>query len=168
MYFSFLDLSMVWYGNCLWDRIPVQSQHKVRRRFIEVLSDRVTVTLIFKPGWCTFWLYSSTSGSAGGFRQNDPSLRKWQSLSHLAPEGATRTFSPSPGAELRATRGESSFRQAEGVQWLQDAHARLDTQLDRLRTKNAHLNYNITTAQLLDMKHKVRLKKRFILNVYVN
>ncbi|TNN81982.1 hypothetical protein EYF80_007628 [Liparis tanakae] len=97
---------------------------------------------------------TSTSGSAGGFRQNDPSLRKWQSLSHLAPEGATRTFSSSPGAELRATRGESSFRQAEGVQWLQDAHVRLDTQLDRLRTKNAHLNYNITTAQLLDMKHK--------------
>lgn len=29
MCFSFLDLSMVWYGNCLWDRVSVQSQHKV-------------------------------------------------------------------------------------------------------------------------------------------
>ncbi|XP_031713322.1 centrosomal protein of 83 kDa [Anarrhichthys ocellatus] len=98
---------------------------------------------------------TSTSGSAGGFRQNDPSLRKWQSLSHLVPEGATRTFPPYPRAELRAARGESSFRQAEGVHWLQDAHERLDTQLDRLRTRNSQLSYNITTAQLLDMKHKL-------------
>ncbi|XP_074490423.1 uncharacterized protein LOC141767075 isoform X1 [Sebastes fasciatus] len=97
---------------------------------------------------------TSTSGSTGGFRQNDPGLRKWQSLSHLAPEGATRPFRPSPGAELRAARGESSFRQAEGVQWLQGAHERLDTHLDRLRARNSQLSYNITAAQLLDMKHK--------------
>ncbi|XP_049929454.1 interaptin-like [Epinephelus moara] len=97
---------------------------------------------------------TSTSGSTGGFRQDDPGLKKWQSLSHLALEGATRPFPPSPGAELRAARIESSFRQAEGVQWLQDAHERLDTHMDRLRTRNAELSYNINTAQLLDMKHK--------------
>ncbi|KAL7403021.1 hypothetical protein ABVT39_023213 [Epinephelus coioides] len=97
---------------------------------------------------------TSTSGSTGGFRQDDPGLKKWQSLSHLALEGATRPFPPSPGAELRAARIESSFRQAEGVQWLQDAHERLDTHLDRLRNRNAELSYNINTAQLLDMKHK--------------
>ncbi|XP_044048906.1 trichohyalin-like isoform X2 [Siniperca chuatsi] len=98
---------------------------------------------------------TSTSGSTGGFRQNDPGLRKWQSLSHLALEGATRSFPPCPGAELRATRGESSFRQTEVVQCLQDAHERLNTQLDWLSTRNSQLSYNITTAKLLDMKNKL-------------
>ncbi|XP_032378471.1 early endosome antigen 1 isoform X3 [Etheostoma spectabile] len=97
---------------------------------------------------------ASPYGSTGGFRRNDPGLRKWQSLSHLAPEGAPRPFPPSPGAGLRAARGESSYGQAEGVQWLQDARERLDTQLDRLTTRNSQLSYNITTAQLLDMKRK--------------
>ncbi|XP_051239048.1 interaptin-like isoform X3 [Dicentrarchus labrax] len=96
---------------------------------------------------------TSTSGSTSGFRQNDPGLRKWQSLSHLAPN-PTRSFPPSPGAELRAARGASSYREAEVGQWLQDAHERLDTQLDRLRTRNSQLSYSLTTAQLLDMKHK--------------
>ncbi|KAK5902046.1 hypothetical protein CesoFtcFv8_007343 [Champsocephalus esox] len=95
---------------------------------------------------------SSTSGSTGGFRQSDPSLRKWQSLSHLAPECVTQPFPPSPG--LRFARGESSFRQAEGAHWLQDAHKHLDTQLDRLRMRNSPLSHNITASQLLDMKHK--------------
>ncbi len=106
-----------------------------------------------------YYMYSSTSGSTSGFRQNDPGLKKWQSLSHLVPEGAPLSFPPSPGAELRAARGEHSFRQAEVGQWLQDAHERLDTQLDQLTTRNSQLHYNITTAQLLDMKHKVNLKK---------
>ncbi|XP_062418974.1 uncharacterized protein LOC134131243 [Pungitius pungitius] len=97
---------------------------------------------------------TNTSGSAGGFRQTDPSLRKWQSLSHLVSEGATRTFPPSPGAELRASRCEGNVRQAGGVQWLRDAHKHLDTQLEQLRTRNSQLNTNITAAQLLDMKHK--------------
>ncbi|KAK5927827.1 hypothetical protein CgunFtcFv8_012943 [Champsocephalus gunnari] len=95
---------------------------------------------------------SSTSGSTGGFRQSDPGLRKWQSLSHLAPECVTQPFPPSPG--LRFARGESSFRQAEGAHWLQDAHKHLDTQLDRLRMRNSPLSHNITASQLLDMKHK--------------
>ncbi|XP_019116437.2 golgin subfamily A member 6-like protein 22 [Larimichthys crocea] len=98
---------------------------------------------------------TSTSGSTGAFRQNDPGLRKWQSLSHLTPETPTRSFPPSPGAELRAARGASSFRQSEVGQWLQDAHERLDTQLERLTTRNSQLRYNISTAQLLDMKHKL-------------
>ncbi|KAI9529586.1 hypothetical protein NQZ68_007823 [Dissostichus eleginoides] len=97
---------------------------------------------------------SSTSGSTGGFRQSDPGLRKWQSLSHLAPECATQPFPPSPGSGLRFARGESSYRQAEGAHWLQDAHKRLDTQLDRLRMRNSPLSHNITAAQLFDMKHK--------------
>ena len=85
-------------------------------------------------------------------------------MSHLALEGAPQPFPPSPREELRAARGESSFRQAQGVQWLQDAHERLDTQLDRLRTRNSQLSYNITTAQLFDMKRKV--SKTVNSNVY--
>ncbi|XP_026221178.1 mitotic spindle assembly checkpoint protein MAD1-like [Anabas testudineus] len=97
---------------------------------------------------------SSTSGSTVGFRQNDPGLRRWQSLSHVAPESATQSLSPSLGAELRATRSESRFRQLEVEQWLQDAHERLDTQLERLRTRDTQLSYHITAAQQLDMKYK--------------
>uniref|UniRef100_UPI0037E77C97 putative leucine-rich repeat-containing protein DDB_G0290503 n=1 Tax=Semicossyphus pulcher TaxID=241346 RepID=UPI0037E77C97 len=103
---------------------------------------------------------SSTSGSSGGFRQSDPGLRKWQSLSHLEPEGATRPFPPSPGAELRAARGDCSFRQADAGQWILDAHEQLDT-LDRLRNRNSQLSYNKTTAQLLDMKHKEKEAAEF-------
>ncbi|XP_028264132.1 interaptin isoform X2 [Parambassis ranga] len=104
--------------------------------------------------WCGSWnpgsgFMSKVSSGTGGFRQSDPGLRKWQSLSYLAPEAATRPF-PSAAAELRAARGESSFRQAAVVQWLQDAHERIDTHLDRLKTRNSQLS----AAQLLDMKHK--------------
>ncbi|XP_054862906.1 centrosomal protein of 128 kDa isoform X2 [Amphiprion ocellaris] len=94
----------------------------------------------------------NTSGT-GGFRSNEPGLRRWQSLSHLAPE-SPRSFPP-PGAELRAARGESSFRQAEAVQWLQGAHERIDAHLDRLKTRDTQLSYSISSAQLLGMKHKL-------------
>ncbi|KAM7396901.1 hypothetical protein PAMP_019906 [Pampus punctatissimus] len=94
---------------------------------------------------------ASTSDNTSGFRQNDPAMRRWQSLSYLAPEVAPRSF---PGAEFWAARGESSYGQSELVEWLQDAHERLDTQLDLLRSRDAQLNYNITAAQLLDIKHK--------------
>ncbi|KAM4618215.1 uncharacterized protein ACJ7VT_007616 [Polymixia lowei] len=62
--------------------------------------------------------------------------------------------SPSPGAELRAALEESSFRRAELVQRLREAHGRLDSQTDLLKSRDTQLNHSITTAQLLDMKHK--------------
>ncbi|XP_051807973.1 golgin subfamily A member 3-like isoform X4 [Acanthochromis polyacanthus] len=93
------------------------------------------------------------TSSTGGFRSNELGLRRWQSLSHLAPE-SPRSFPPL-GAELRAARGESSFRQAEAAEWLQGAHERIDTHLDRLKTRDTQLSYNISTAQLLGMKHKL-------------
>ncbi|XP_060891631.1 trichohyalin-like isoform X2 [Labrus mixtus] len=99
---------------------------------------------------CLSKVSTSTCGSTGGFRQNDPGLRKWQSLSHL--EAAPRPFPPSPGAEMRAARGECSLRQAEAGRWMQDVHERLDTQL---RNRKSQLSYNKTTTQLLDMKHKL-------------
>nr|XP_046248926.1 golgin subfamily A member 6-like protein 22 isoform X2 [Scatophagus argus] len=68
---------------------------------------------------------TSASGSSSSYRQNDASLRKWQSLSHLVPEGPTRAFSPSPGAQLRDSRGASSFGQAETGQWLDIKHKQL-------------------------------------------
>uniref|UniRef100_UPI003AAA500E uncharacterized protein n=1 Tax=Centroberyx gerrardi TaxID=166262 RepID=UPI003AAA500E len=97
---------------------------------------------------------TSTSGSTGGFRQHDPGMRRWNSMSRLAPEGAPRSFSPSPGAELRAALEESSFRRAELVQRLREAHERLDSQTDLVKTKDTQMHHSITTAQLLDMKHK--------------
>lgn len=86
-----------------------------------------------------FW----TSSSAGGSRQNDPGLRRWQSLSHLGPESPTRSL----GAELRAARDGSSFRQTEVVHWLQEAHERLESQLDWLKTRDMP-SYNAAIAQL--------------------
>lgn len=78
-------------------------------------------------------------------------------MSHLPSESPTQSFTPSTRGGLRAASGASGFRQAEVGQWLQDAYERLDTQLDRLMTRNSQLSYNITTAQLLDMKHKVKV-----------
>ena len=76
-------------------------------------------------------------------------------MSRMAPEGAPRSLSPSPGAELRAALTESGFRRAELVQRLREAHERLDSQTDLLKSKDTHLHHSTTTAQLLDMKHKV-------------
>ncbi|XP_045893700.1 interaptin-like isoform X3 [Micropterus dolomieu] len=135
--FSFMDLDM-------WD---------TKSRFTAQTSAWCGMATVSGSGFLSK-VSTSTSGSTGGFSQNDPGLRKWQSLSHLVPDGATRSFPPCPGAKLRTARGESSFRQAEVAQCLQDAHVRLDTQLDRLRARNSQLSDDITTAKLLDMKHK--------------
>ncbi|CAJ1056425.1 putative leucine-rich repeat-containing protein DDB_G0290503 isoform X2 [Xyrichtys novacula] len=97
---------------------------------------------------------TSTCGSTGGFRQSDPGLRRWQSLSHLEHEAATRSFSPSPGAELRAARGERSFKPTEVGRWMQDAHERLDCQLNGLSNRKSQLSYDKSTAHLHDMKHQ--------------
>lgn len=76
-------------------------------------------------------------------------------MSLLPPESPTQSFTPSTRGRLRAASGASGFRSAEVGQWLQDTYEHLDTQLDQLMTRNSQLSYNITTAQLLDMKHKV-------------
>lgn len=97
-------------------------------------------------------MFSSLSGNSGGFRQKDPDVKRWQPMS--ASGGGMRSFSPSPGAELQSIRGES--RRSDVTQWLQDAHKRLDTKLDRLRTRDSQLSYQINAAQLLDITHKVK------------
>ncbi|KAM9753439.1 uncharacterized protein ACNS7B_006723 isoform 2-T2 [Menidia menidia] len=107
--------------------------------------------------WCGM---SAVSGSGyqskvstrdSGFGQSGPSLRRWQSLSHLAPEKGVR--SSLSGAAARVGHGESSFRQA-GVRWLSDARERLDTQQDHLRSRDMQLSYNTAKAQMFDMKQK--------------
>ena len=149
--FSLSDLSVVWFVNRLWIWVSIQCQHRVRGR--QCSSNRDRVILIFKSGRLKYCVCSSSTGSSGGLRQNDPGLRKWQSLSHLVPGGATRPYPPTPGAKLQAARGESSFRQAEAAQWLQDTQERIDTRLDRLRARDSQLSYNMTS--LLDMTQKV-------------
>ncbi|XP_006782787.2 glutamic acid-rich protein-like [Neolamprologus brichardi] len=89
------------------------------------------------------FLSKVSTSSAGGSRQNDPGLRRWQSLSHLGPESPTRSL----GAELRAARDGSSFRQTEVVHRLQEAHQRLESKLDWLKTRDM-LSYNTAIAQL--------------------
>ncbi|XP_072291900.1 uncharacterized protein [Eucyclogobius newberryi] len=94
---------------------------------------------------------TSSSGGAGSFRQTDPGLRKWQSLSHLPPNASPRSFSPLPQSDLRSGRGQSPFRQTGVMQWLQEAQERMDSQMGLLRTE--HRPYS---ANLLDMKPSER------------
>lgn len=103
--------------------------------------------------------------STGGFRQGDPGLQRWQSLSHLAPERAKRPCPPL-GTELGSSRGQSSLRQAETVQWFEDAHKRLDAKLDRLRTRDLQMDYNTTGAQMFDAKKKVRSLQKKVKQIY--
>ncbi|XP_055078272.1 myosin-11-like [Periophthalmus magnuspinnatus] len=93
---------------------------------------------------------TSSSGGAGSFRPTDPGLRKWQSLSHLAPNVSPRSFSPSPQSDLRSGRGQSPFRQTGVMQWLQEAQERMDSHMDLLQTERR------SSANLLDMKPKER------------
>lgn len=82
-------------------------------------------------------------------------MRRWQSASRLAPEGAPRSLS-SQGAELRAALEESGMRRAELVQRLREAQGRLDSQTDLLKAKETQLHHSQSSTQLLDLKHKVR------------
>lgn len=77
------------------------------------------------------------------------------SLSHLPSEVLIRSFTPYPRGRLRAASGACGVRQSEG---LQDAS-------EHLMTRNSELGYNITTAQLVDRRHKVRIRVPFSLLV---
>ncbi|XP_008410179.1 bicaudal D-related protein 1 isoform X2 [Poecilia reticulata] len=107
--------------------------------------------------WCGSGFTSRASSSAGAFRRSDPGLRRWRSMYHLEPESPTRSLSPF-GAEMWTGRGERSFRQGEVLPWLHDAHERLNTKLDRLRTREVTLGHNKTVAQRFDMKQKLLSK----------
>ncbi|XP_035250896.1 paramyosin-like isoform X2 [Anguilla anguilla] len=80
--------------------------------------------------------------------------RRWQSLSRLAPEGAPRSLSPSPGAELRAALMESGARRAELIQRLREAQERLDSQTDLLKARDTQLHHSQTSTQLLELRQK--------------
>ncbi|KAG7473459.1 hypothetical protein MATL_G00096050 [Megalops atlanticus] len=104
-------------------------------------------------------LFSSHSSSSPGSDcemtlRASSGMRRWQSLSRLAPDGAPRSLSPSPGAELRAALAESGARRAELVQRLREAQERLDSQTDLLKARDTQLHHSQTTAQLLKLKHK--------------
>ncbi|XP_061578443.1 coiled-coil domain-containing protein 102A-like isoform X1 [Cololabis saira] len=111
------------------------------------------------------FLSRASTRSAGGVGQRDPGLQRWRSLSHLPPESVGRAWPPPgpelgrawppPGPELGAARGPRSFRQTEVVQWLQNAHERLDNELNQLWNRDLEMNYNSTTGRMLDMKTKL-------------
>ncbi|XP_036433722.1 myosin-11 [Colossoma macropomum] len=97
---------------------------------------------------------TSSVGSQCGMKQSESAgLRRWQSASRLAPEGAPQALS-SQGVELRAALEESSTRRAELVQKLREAHGRLDAQTDLLKAKETQLLHSQSTTQLLELKHK--------------
>ncbi|XP_038129819.1 uncharacterized protein LOC119775806 [Cyprinodon tularosa] len=91
-------------------------------------------------------LYKSSS-RADGFIH--PGLRRWQSIYHLESE-SPRRFSPLK-TDLWAGRNERSFRPAEGRPWLQDAHERLHTKQDWMRS-------NRRMAQMLDIEQMLLSK----------
>ncbi|KAL7858116.1 hypothetical protein AOLI_G00182180 [Acnodon oligacanthus] len=97
---------------------------------------------------------TSSVGSQCGMKQSESAgMRRWQSISRLAPEGAPRAFS-AQGVELRAALEESSMKRAELVQKLREAHGRLDDQTDLLKAKETQLLHSQSTTQLLELKHK--------------
>ncbi|XP_017569181.1 myosin-9 isoform X1 [Pygocentrus nattereri] len=97
---------------------------------------------------------TSSVGSQLGMKQNESAgMRRWQSTSRLAPEGAPRAFS-TQGVELRAALEESSMKRAELVQKLREAHEHLDTQTDLLKAKETQLLHSQSTTHLLELKHK--------------
>ncbi|XP_010881934.2 trichohyalin isoform X3 [Esox lucius] len=90
-------------------------------------------------------------------RQSDPGLckRRRQSGLHTPAGDAFWSMSPvSPGPELRAALEESSFRRAELVQRLREAHGRLDSQTDLMKIREPTLQPGRSTAQILELKHK--------------
>ncbi|XP_014828953.1 PREDICTED: involucrin-like isoform X2 [Poecilia mexicana] len=107
--------------------------------------------------WCGSGFTSRASSSAGAFRRCDLGLRRWRSMYHLEPESPTRSLS-SFGAEMWTGRGERSFRQAEVLPWLHDAHEQLNTKLDRLGTREVTLGHNKTMAQMLNLEQKLLSK----------
>ncbi|KAL6474371.1 hypothetical protein MHYP_G00179320 [Metynnis hypsauchen] len=97
---------------------------------------------------------TSSVGSQCGMKQSESAgMRRWQSTSRLAPEGAPRAFS-TQGVELRAALEESSMKRAELVQKLREAHGHLDAQTDLLKAKETQLLHSQSTTQLLELKHK--------------
>lgn len=86
-------------------------------------------------------------------------MTRWSSTSRLAPEGAPRSRSSAEDFELRAALEESSVRRAELIQKLQEARGQLDAQTDLLKTKGSQLQQSQSISNVLDMKHKVWLKK---------
>ncbi|KAJ8407796.1 hypothetical protein AAFF_G00268400 [Aldrovandia affinis] len=106
------------------------------------------------PGLFSIHKTSSPGSDCELSLRSSPGGRRWQSLSRLGPEGAPRSLTPSPGAELRAALAESGARRAELVQRLREAQERLDTQTDLLRARDTQLQHSQTSAQLLELRHK--------------
>ena len=74
-------------------------------------------------------------------------MRQWMSMSDLVPETV-------PGFSVEPERGS---KRAELVHRLQEAQQRLEETNDLLKSRGQPPRHSIkTTAQLLDMKHKVR------------
>ncbi|KAJ8343450.1 hypothetical protein SKAU_G00307790 [Synaphobranchus kaupii] len=106
------------------------------------------------PGMFFTHKSSSPGSDSEGSLRPSPGTRRWQSLSRLAPEGAPRSLSPSPGAELRAALVESGTRRAELVQRLREAQERLDSQTDLLKARDTQLHHSQTSTQLMELRHK--------------
>ena len=83
-------------------------------------------------------------------------MRRWQSASRLAPDGAPRISVPTVGAELRTALEESGHRRAELVDRLREAQRRLDAQTDQLKAKDSELQHSLNAAQRMKLQQKVR------------
>ncbi|MGH0122445.1 UNVERIFIED_CONTAM: hypothetical protein FKN15_004483 [Acipenser sinensis] len=80
-----------------------------------------------------------------------PVIRRWHSLSRLAPEGAPHQ----PGdLELCSALAESGDRRAELVKQLREAHSQLEDQAEHLRFRDSQLEASKTRTEMLALKHK--------------
>ncbi|XP_020559593.1 myosin-1B isoform X2 [Oryzias latipes] len=96
---------------------------------------------------------SKASASSDHFRWNEPSLRRWQSLSRLPVDNVAWPASPS-GGELRTARSRSVFPQMDVLLWLQDAQEEIDSHLDWFSTRDLQLDVDKAPAHVCDSKQK--------------
>ncbi|KAG5273741.1 hypothetical protein AALO_G00154950 [Alosa alosa] len=98
---------------------------------------------------------TSSPGGHGRLQYKDPSgMRRWQSASRLAPDGAPRSSTPTVGSELRTALEQSGRRRSELLDRLREAQRRLDTQTDLLKARDSELQQNLNTTQRLELKQK--------------
>ncbi|KAK6475322.1 paramyosin-like [Huso huso] len=103
-----------------------------------------------RPGTPIGGLYSEERVSSS-LSNGVPVIRRWHSLSRLAPEGAPHR----PGdLELRSALGESGDRRAELVKQLREAHSQLEDQAEHLRFRDSQLEASKARTELLALKHK--------------
>ncbi|XP_046715613.1 golgin subfamily A member 4 isoform X2 [Silurus meridionalis] len=96
---------------------------------------------------------TSSIGRKYGMKHSESAARqRCQSASRLAPDGAPGSHSE---FELRSALDDSRMKRTELIHRLREVHNHLDIQTDLLKAKETQLEQSQSSAQLLELKHKL-------------